>query len=122
MEDIKHTSFLKQPVFLVKTQIKFPEQILEKRKNAKIIKFSYVVKVCGLTIHIQQNVRHVLIYWWHNQKSIFIIPYHFFIASPENGTMHEFSCDNSDPLTDFFFDFNDVPRLVSYNVTCTKNG
>lgn len=45
-----------------------------------------------------------------------------FVASPENGTMHEFTCDNSDPLTDFFFDFNDVPRLVSYNVTCTKNG
>ena len=48
--------------------------------------------------------------------------FHCIVASPENGTMHEFSCDNSDPLTDFFFDFNDVPRLVSYNVTCTKNG
>ena len=46
----------------------------------------------------------------------------FVLAGPENGTIHQFKCDTDDPLTDYFFDFDDVPRLSSYNVSCTDNG
>ena len=97
----------------IKSQI-----VQEKQKNVWIINFSCVVKVN----HISYR-RHTFCFI---KRSLIVMQLNFiywlYSAAPENGTIHEFACQDEDPLTDYFFDFNDIPRLTSYNVSCTNNG
>ena len=107
-----------QPILVLLVKMLTKEQMppLENQKSVLTTTFSCVAKVDMFWLAFK------IIVWNYDGHNIEFPLFYCFSAAPENGTAHEFACRDDDPLTDFFFDFDDIPRLSSYNITCTNNG